>query len=85
MPFYHRGIVFIGGQDIVGILLEGIFNHAKQGFWLYFPINRPLRIKNLVAAMLRVGLGKHHELNIGRIALQRINIGIHQVVNILAR
>ena len=35
--------------------------------------------------MLRVGLGKHHELNIGRIALQRINIGIHQVVNILAR
>ena len=85
MPFYHRGIVFIGGQNIVGILLEGIFNHAKQGFWLYFAINRPLRIKNLVAAMLRVGLGKHHELNIGGIAFEFIDVGIHQVVNILAR
>ena len=80
----HRGVVLVGRQHALAIHLEGIANHREQGLFLAFPINIPGRVENLVAAVLRVGLSEHHQLNIRRIPLQA-DKGFDQVVNLIVR
>ena len=66
----HRGIVAIGRKNIVAGEFIGVADHLEQRPRLLLPINRPARIEDLVAAVLAVGLRKHIQLNVGRIASQ---------------
>ncbi len=72
----HHGA--LGGSGKRGRF--GVANHAKQGFVLLLAVDSELRIEDFVAAMLAVGLGKHHQLHIGGVALQR-GKGIEQIVD----
>ena len=47
-----------------------VANHAEQTARLRYAVNCEVGIKNLVAAVLTVGLRKHHQLNIGGIAIE---------------
>ena len=57
-------------------------NHAKQSGVLILSVNRPLRIKNLMAAVFRISLCKHHQFHIRGIAFGfRKSFG--QVINFI--
>ena len=60
----------------------GIADHAKQGLVLGDAVNGPAGVEDLVPAMLRVGLGKHHQLDIAGIASEA-GKGLHQVVDLI--
>ena len=49
--------------------LLGIANHGEQAFLLRNAINGEVGIEDFVTAMLAIGLRKHHQFNIGRVAL----------------
>ena len=74
----------IGAENILRGMFIGIANHAKQGNILRLAIDHPVRIKNLVAAMLGIGLGKHHQLRITGIAFGRAEI-IQQIIDFIFR
>ena len=42
----------------------GVTNHGKEGLGRHFAVNNPVRVEDLVPAMLRVRLGEHHEFRI---------------------
>ena len=61
-----------------------VADHGEQAFVLRRAINHEISIEYFVAAMLAVGLRKHHQLNIGRVAFEpgkSINQVIHFVVS----
>jgi hypothetical protein len=60
----HSGVVGISADDIFGVRLVGVLDHAEQAVLLADTINGPRSIENVVSAVLRVDLGKHEELNI---------------------
>ena len=66
-PRDDRRVVTVGRQNAVGSDLAGMTNHVKEGIRCSLPIHLPAGIEDLVPAMLGVGLGKHHEFNIGRV------------------
>ncbi len=76
----HRSIVLVGRQNPLRRVMVGIANHAKQTLGLRLPVNHPIGIENLVTAMLRVGLRKHHQLDIRGIALKVLEI-FQQIIN----
>lgn len=57
--FHHRRIVFIGRQHVIRRVFKGVFDHFEQRFRLSNTIDNPIGVKNLMAAVLRVGLRKH--------------------------
>ena len=82
--FNHRGIILVGRQHPSRADLEGIADHAEQTDVLLLAINYPVGIKNLVAAVLRIGLSKHHQLSICRVTLQTLEL-FHQIINFIFR
>ena len=50
------------------VLLVRMANHAKQTVLLRLAIDGELRVENFVATVLTVGLRKHHQFNVGRVA-----------------
>ncbi len=70
VAFHHRGVVRVRHHRMLGVELVGVANHGKQAFVLILAINRELGVEDFVTAMLAVGLGKHHQLDIGRVAPQ---------------
>ena len=50
------------------MLLGGVTNHGKQAERLRLAVYRPTGVENLVATMLGIRLGKHHQLDVGGIA-----------------
>ena len=77
-----RRVVLISGKHALAVHLKGIANHRKQGFLLTFAVDIPGGVENLVAAMFRVGLREHHQLNIGGITFQ-VREGLHQVIDLI--
>ena len=51
-PFHHRGVVFIGRQDVVRRFFEGVFDHFEQRLRLLFAVDDPVGVENLVATVL---------------------------------
>ena len=78
--FHHRGVVRIRHQHVLGVGLVRVADHAKQAVGLGHAVNGELGVENLVAAVLAVGLGEHHEFDVGGVALQ-LGEGLHQVVH----
>ncbi len=62
--------------------LVGVLDHAEQGLVLALAINVPAGIKDLVPAMLGVGLGEHHQFDVVGVASQVGEAG-HQVVDLV--
>ncbi len=47
----------------------GILDHREQRLILRLAVDDPVGVKNLVAAMFAICLRKHHQLDVGRVAL----------------
>src|SRR5690606_41208294 len=67
---HYRGVVGVGGEHVVPGLLVGVLDHGEQGLFLVHPVNRPGGVEDLVAAVLGIGLGKHHQLHVGGVAAE---------------
>ena len=59
-----------------------VADHREQRVRLLFAVNHPVGIEDLVAAVFRVGLGKHHQLDVTRIASQALK-AIREVVDLI--
>ena len=67
--FNHGRIVFIGNDRAFGMRIVRIANHAEKGFRLFFAVEDEVGVEDFVAAVFAVCLSKHHQFNIGRIAV----------------
>ena len=66
-PPQDRGVVGVGGQRAAGGRARrgaGGLDHVKQAVRLVRAVYAPAGVENLVAAMLRIRLGEHHQLHI---------------------
>ena len=70
MALHHRRVVGIGHDHVLRMLLVGVADHAEQGVRLRHAVDREAGVEYLVATVLAVGLGKHHQLDIGGVAAQ---------------
>ena len=84
MALHHRCVVGIGYDHVLRMLLVGMADHAEQGVRLRHAVDRETGVEYLVATVLAVGLGKHHQLDIGGVAAQ-LPEGLHQVVDFVVR
>ena len=82
--FHHRRVVAVGDHGVLRVLLLGVADHAEKALVLRHAVDGELRVENLVAAMLAVGLREHHQLHIGRVAAQ-LREGVHQIVDLVSR
>ena len=78
--FHDRGIVRVRHQHVLGVGLVGVADHAKQAVGLVLAVDAELGVEDFVAAMFAIGLGEHHQLDIGGVALQAGESG-HQVID----
>ena len=65
---------------MLGAELVRVADHAEQALGLGHAVDGELGVENLVAAVLAVGLREHHQLDVGRVALETCERG-DQVVN----
>lgn len=64
----NSSVVRVGGNGALGADdLFGVSDHLKERLVLLDSVDGPGRVEDLVSAMLRVDLGEHEELDIGRI------------------
>ena len=78
----HGGIVAVSGDHTVGRLLGRRLDHAEEALVLALAVDCPARVENLVTAVLGVRLRKHHQLGIGRVAVE-IFVATDEVVDLL--
>lgn len=52
--FHHGGVVFIGRQDMIRRLLEGVLDHLEQRLGLLLTVYGPVGVEDLVTAVLGV-------------------------------
>ncbi len=67
-PFHYGGVVDVGDHRTAGIFLVCGADHAEQRLGLRLAVDHPIRVEDLVPAVLGVGLSEHHQLDIGGIA-----------------
>ena len=65
------GVIGVGGQHIIATDFMGMTDHRKQGVILLRAVDFPAGIKDFVAAMLRVRLREHHQLDVPGVTPQR--------------
>ena len=80
---HDGGVVRIGHQHVLRVDLVRMPNHAEQAVRLRHAINGEGGVEDLVPAVLAVGLREHHQLYVGRVALQLAK-GLHQVVDLVS-
>ena len=51
-------VVLVGGKDIVGILLSGLFNHGEQTAFHLFAVNDKYSTEYFMAAVLGIDLSE---------------------------
>ncbi len=62
----------------------GVADHAEQRHVLRLAVDHPVGVENLVAAVFGVRLRKHHQLDVGRIAFELLEI-FDQVIDLVSR
>ncbi len=82
--FDHRRVVAVGDQRSFRMGFMGVADHAEQRFVFLFAVDDEFSIKNLVTAMLRVRLGKHHQFDIARVAAKTDKAG-DEVIDLVVR
>ena len=65
-----------------GVKLFSIADHAEQADALRYAVDREVSVEDFVAAMLAVGLRKHHQLHVCGVALE-LGECSHQVVDLV--
>ncbi|MND96220.1 hypothetical protein D3C80_885040 [compost metagenome] len=78
----HRGVVLVSGQHAFAVHLVGVLDHAEQAFFLSLAVDVPTGVEDLVAAVLGVGLGEHHQFDVVRVALEALEAG-DQIVDLV--
>ena len=78
----HRSVVLVSGQHAFAVHLIGVLDHAEQAFFLALAVNVPTGVEDLVAAVLGVGLGEHHQFDVVRVALETVE-GVDQIVDLV--
>ena len=84
MALHHRRVVGIGHNHVLRMPLVGVADHAEHGVRLRHAVYGEAGVEYLVATVLTVGLGKHHQLDIGGVAAQ-LPKGLYQVVDFVYR
>ena len=82
--FDDRGIVRIRHDSAARVLLVRVLDHLEQRLVLRHAVDGPVGVEDLVAAVLGVRLGEHHQFNVGRVALG-VGEGLQQVVDFIVR
>ncbi len=80
--FHHRGVVRIGDHRVLRVLLLGVADHREQALRLRLAVDGELGVEDLVAAVLAVGLRKHHQFDVARVAAQARE-GFDEVVDLV--
>ena len=78
--FHHRGVVGIGDDRVLRVLLLGVADHREQALRLGLAVDGEVGVEDLVAAVLAVGLREHHELDVAGVATQA-GEGVDQVID----
>ncbi|MNP19321.1 hypothetical protein D3C76_1118430 [compost metagenome] len=78
----HRGVVLVRRQHAFAVHLVGVLDHAEQAFFLSLAVDVPTGVEDLVAAVLGVGLGEHHQFDVVRVAFEPLE-GSDQVVDLV--
>ena len=78
-----RGVVRIGAQDAgAADGGGGVADHLKQGMGLGLAVDGPAGVEDLVAAVLGVGLGEHHQFDVGGVPA-KLGEGGRQIVDLV--
>lgn len=80
----HGGVVGIRHHRAVGTDSVRLADHAEEGMRLLRTVDDPVGIEDLVAAMLGVRLGEHHQLDVGRVA-SGLREGVDEIVDLVLR
>ncbi len=80
--FDYRGVVLIGRQHAFAVHLIGVLDHAEQALVLRLTVDIPAGIEDLVTAVLGVGLGEHHQLDVARVAT-KAGEALDQIVDLV--
>ena len=76
------GVVLVGGEDALGVKGVGVLDHLEQRAVLGGAVDLPGGVEDLVAAVLGVGLGEHHELDVVGVASEG-GEGFDEVINLV--
>ncbi len=76
------GVVLVGGENAFAVKLIRVPDHLEQRAILHGPVDFPGGIKNLVTAMLGVGLREHHQFDVVGIASHR-DERLHQIIDFI--
>ena len=81
--FEDRGIV--GIDDDVAFRMRGVrlADHAEERFLTRLAVDHPRSVEDLVPAVFGVGLGEHHQFDVGRIALRATHEDFDQVIDLV--
>ena len=71
VPPRHGCIVKVRGQHLARVAGLRVADHVEQRPLVPDAVDRPGRVEDLVAAVLGVHLGEHHQLGIGRVPVER--------------
>ena len=80
----HRGVVLVGREDPCAVPLVGVADHLEQGAGAGLTVDLPGGVKDFVPAVLRIGLRKHHQLHVVRVAAE-VREGPGEVVDLVFR
>ena len=80
----YCSIVPVSRQHVFGRLLRGVTDHPEKRPVAGHGVDDPVGVEYLVPAVLRVGLGEHHQLDVRRVATQRLE-ALDQVVELVVR
>ena len=64
----HRRVVLVGREHAAGMRRVGVADHREQGVLLGTSVQRPTGVEDLVSAVFAIGLGKHHQFDVGGVA-----------------
>jgi len=81
---HHRGVVAVGDDGALRRETLGVTDHAEHRQVLRLPVDGEVRVEDLVAAVLGVGLREHHQLDVAGVALE-LGEGLDQVVDLVVR
>ncbi|EPE05753.1 multidrug resistance transport transmembrane protein [Ophiostoma piceae UAMH 11346] len=70
----HGGVVAVRGHSVAAVAFVGVADHLEQRLGLELAVNGPAGVELLVAAVLRVDLGKAEQLNIVGAAAERAEL-----------
>ncbi len=83
-PLENRSVVPVSREDAPGAGLGAPADHLEERQRLLDPVEEVARVEDLVAAVLAVGLGEHHQLDVRRVPPEGGEV-LGQVVDLIVR